>query len=204
MIKYLEATPYITKDDIDSPILASTNLITVLGSLGFQEASVLSPTSVATGQGHDVCCLLNWLCDTILKRKKSIQKPTYILWTNDDEYSEDIAQDESLCEDSEEVSEEEKNVVSRTLVTSTLEDHEEQIMMTTTDSMEWQLECERLAGALKKVNHLPCAPTSDWDIHLDNLRQHRTTLVPHERDKGIPSIVVATVSFQLKNIIKVS
>nr|XP_061835141.1 intraflagellar transport protein 57 homolog isoform X3 [Nerophis lumbriciformis] len=165
----------------DEPTAIVSNILAELRS--FQELKVdFPPSKLKSGSGEHVCFVLDRLADEALRRRGfSFKRPNY---------PTENAEEESMMEDDtelafnkveemmEEPDEDEVNLVdlealtlqsSRTEAAAALA-KPDNILQSTVDAAEWNLEVERVLPLLKVTIR---TDNKDWRIHVDQMHQHQ-------------------------------
>ncbi|XP_061776676.1 intraflagellar transport protein 57 homolog isoform X2 [Nerophis ophidion] len=164
----------------DEPIAIVSNILAELRS--FELKVDFPPSKLKSGSGEHVCFVLDRLADEALRRRGfSFKRPIY---------PTEIGEEESMMEDDteltfnkveemmEEPDEDEVNLVdlealtlqsSRTEAAAALA-KPDNILQSTVDAAEWNLEVERVLPLLKVTIR---TDNKDWRIHVDQMHQHQ-------------------------------
>ncbi|XP_061835140.1 intraflagellar transport protein 57 homolog isoform X4 [Nerophis lumbriciformis] len=164
----------------DEPTAIVSNILAELRS--FELKVDFPPSKLKSGSGEHVCFVLDRLADEALRRRGfSFKRPNY---------PTENAEEESMMEDDtelafnkveemmEEPDEDEVNLVdlealtlqsSRTEAAAALA-KPDNILQSTVDAAEWNLEVERVLPLLKVTIR---TDNKDWRIHVDQMHQHQ-------------------------------
>ncbi|KAG8013768.1 Intraflagellar transport protein 57-like protein [Nibea albiflora] len=172
--------PFTEPQEYDEPNATVSNILAELRAFGVKVD--FPPSKLKSGSGEHVCFVLDRLAEEVLKRRGfSFKRPTYPTETTEEEsVVEDNAEltlskvEEEMIE---EPDEEEENVMDLEALKlrTTHADAEpsskpDEILESTVDAAEWNLEVERVLPQLKVTIR---TDNKDWRIHVDQMHQHR-------------------------------
>lgn len=172
--------PFTEPQEYDEPNATVSNILAELRAFGVKVD--FPPSKLKSGSGEYVCFVLDRLAEEALrKRGFSFKRPNYPTETTEEEsvIEDDAELTLSKVEEEmiEEPDDEEENVMDlealklRTTHTeaepSTKPD---EILESTVDVAEWNLEVERVLPQLKVTIR---TDNKDWRIHVDQMHQHR-------------------------------
>lgn len=172
--------PFTEPQEYDEPNATVSNILAELRAFGVKVD--FPPSKLKSGSGEYVCFVLDRLAEEALrKRGFSFKRPNYPTETTEEEsvIEDDAELTLSKVEEEmiEEPDDEEENVMDlealklRTTHTeaepSTKPD---EILESTVDAAEWNLEVERVLPQLKVTIR---TDNKDWRIHVDQMHQHR-------------------------------
>ncbi|XP_041658397.1 intraflagellar transport protein 57 homolog [Cheilinus undulatus] len=175
--------------EYDEPNATVSNILAELRAFGVKVD--FPPSKLKSGSGEYICFVLDQLADKALsKRGFSFKKPIYPTESTEEEsVMEDDAEltlskvEEEMVE---EPDEEEENVVDlealklRTTHTETeTSSKPDEILESTVDAAEWNLELERVVPQLKVTFR---TDNKDWRIHVDQMHQHRDAIKSSLKD----------------------
>ena len=149
------------------PTTISTNLLSILENMGFEEANEIQPFKLKNGNGLEVCLILDFLLKKIFSFKKilNFKKPVFPKMeeeidngNNLDELEEEEGIDIEESVDFEEDEDLAKQISSK-----------KEIIETNADESEWFRECERVSNRIKidKIND-----QNEWRMHIDVLKNY--------------------------------
>ncbi|XP_035525993.1 intraflagellar transport protein 57 homolog [Morone saxatilis] len=172
--------PFTEPQEYDEPNATVSNVLAELRAFGVKVD--FPPSKLKSGSGEHVCFVLDRLAEEALKRRGfSFRRPNY---------PTESAEEESVIEDDaeltlskveeemiEEPDDEEENVMDlealklRTTHTEAEPSSKpDEILESTVDAAEWNLEVERVLPQLKVTIR---TDNKDWRIHVDQMHQHR-------------------------------
>lgn len=166
--------------EYDEPNATVSNILAELRAFGAKVD--FPPSKLKSGSGEYVCLVLDRLAEEALKKRGfSFKRPTYPTENTEEEsvIEDDAELTLSRVEDEmvEEPEDEEEDVMDlETLkMRSTHADIEsslkpEEILESTVDAAEWNLEVERVLPQLKVTIR---TDNKDWRIHVDQMHQHQ-------------------------------
>uniref|UniRef100_UPI0037E7C9D6 intraflagellar transport protein 57 homolog n=1 Tax=Semicossyphus pulcher TaxID=241346 RepID=UPI0037E7C9D6 len=172
--------PFTEPQEYEEPNAMVSNILAELRAFGGKVD--FPPSKLKSGSGEYVCLVLDRLADEALRRKGfSYRRPNYPTETTEEEsvIEDDAELTLSRLEEEmiEEPDEEEENVMDletlklRTTHTETdASSKPEEILESTVDAAEWNLEVERVLPQLKVTIR---TDNKDWRIHVDQMHQHR-------------------------------
>ncbi|XP_076602186.1 intraflagellar transport protein 57 homolog [Chaetodon auriga] len=173
--------PFAEPQEYDEPNATVSNILAELRAFGVKVD--FPPSKLKSGSGEHVCFVLDRLAEEALKRRGfSFRRPNYPTETTEEEsVIEDDAEltlsrvEEEMIEEPDE--EEEENVMDlEALKLRTAHSEAEpsskpdEILESTVDAAEWNLEVERVLPQLKVTIR---TDNKDWRIHVDQMHQHR-------------------------------
>ncbi|NWH77807.1 IFT57 protein, partial [Piaya cayana] len=167
--------------EYDDPNAIISNVLSELRSFG--RPVDFPPSKLKAGYGEQVCYVLDCLAEEALKNSGfSWKRPVYP--TEEREEEEEITEDDAelmlnkLEEDIvEEESDNEENFIDLNVLKAQTyrsdfneSAKQEEILQSTTDAAEWNLEVERVLPQLKVTIR---TDNKDWRIHLGQMHQHK-------------------------------
>ncbi|KAK6491797.1 intraflagellar transport protein 57-like protein isoform X1 [Huso huso] len=172
--------PFEQPQEYDDPNATVSNILTELRTLGGQVD--FPPSKLKAGYGEHVCYVLDRLAEEVLKQTQfNWNKPNYpteeleesSVMEDDSELTLNKMQEEMIEEpdDYEEHLMDLEALKAQTNTTETSESSKpDEILESTTDAAEWNLEVERVLPLLKVTIR---TDNKDWRIHLDQMHQHK-------------------------------
>ncbi|XP_074544342.1 intraflagellar transport protein 57 homolog isoform X2 [Halichoeres trimaculatus] len=171
--------PFTEPQEYDEPNATVSNILAELRAFGVKVD--FPPSKLKSGSGEHVCFVLNRLAEVALKRKGfTYKRPVYPKETTEEESVMEDDAELTLSRVEEEMiepDEEEENVMDlealklRTTQTETdASSKPDEILESTVDAAEWNLEVERVLPQLKVTIR---TDNKDWRIHVDQMHQHR-------------------------------
>ncbi|XP_022617547.1 intraflagellar transport protein 57 homolog isoform X2 [Seriola dumerili] len=172
--------PFTEPQEYDEPNATVSNILAELRAFGVKVD--FPPSKLKSGSGEYVCLVLDRLAEEALRRKGfSFRRPKYPTETTEEEsvIEDDAELTLSKVEEEmiEEPDEEEENVMDlealklRTTHTEAEPSSKpDEILESTVDAAEWNLEVERVLPQLKVTIR---TDNKDWRIHVDQMHQHR-------------------------------
>ncbi|XP_019381323.1 PREDICTED: intraflagellar transport protein 57 homolog [Gavialis gangeticus] len=172
--------PFEQPQEYDDPNATISSILSALRSFG--RSVDFPPSKLKAGSGEQACYVLDCLAEEALKYTGfSWKRPAYPMEELEEEA---IAEDDAeltlnkLEEDiAEEESDGEENFIDLiALKTQTYKSDmnnstkQEEILESTTDAAEWNLEVERVLPQLKVTIR---TDNKDWRIHIDQMHQHK-------------------------------
>uniref|UniRef100_A0A8B9D3E0 Intraflagellar transport protein 57 homolog n=1 Tax=Anser cygnoides TaxID=8845 RepID=A0A8B9D3E0_ANSCY len=172
--------PFEQPQEYDDPNAVISNILSELRSFG--RPVDFPPSKLKAGYGEQACYVLDCLADEALKYSGfSWKRPVY---PTEELEEEEITEDDAeltLNKLEEDVVEEESdneenfidlNVLKAQTYRSDMNDStkQEEILQSTTDAAEWNLEVERVLPQLKVTVR---TDNKDWRIHVDQMHQHK-------------------------------
>ncbi|XP_015486427.1 intraflagellar transport protein 57 homolog [Parus major] len=172
--------PFEQPQECDDPNAVISNVLSELRSFG--RSVDFPPSKLKTGCGEQVCYVLDCLAEEALKHTGfTWKRPVY---PTEEPEEEEITEDDAeltLNKLEEDVAEEESdneedyidlNVLKAQTYRSNMSDttKQEEILQSTTDAAEWNLEVERVLPQLKVIVR---TDNKDWRIHVDQMHQHK-------------------------------
>ncbi|XP_042722747.1 intraflagellar transport protein 57 homolog [Lagopus leucura] len=166
--------------EYDDPNAIISKILSELRSFG--KPVDFPPSKLKSGYGEQACYVLDCLAEEALKYSGfSWKRPVY---PTDELEEEEITEDDmelTLNKLEEDVAEEESdneenfidlNVLKAQTYRSDVKDStkQEEILLSTTDAAEWNLEVERVLPQLKVTVR---TDNKDWRIHVDQMHQHK-------------------------------
>ncbi|XP_013877471.1 intraflagellar transport protein 57 homolog [Austrofundulus limnaeus] len=169
--------PFVEPQEYDEPNATVSNILSELRAFGVKVD--FPPSKLKSGSGEHVCFVLDRLAEEALKRRGfTFRRPTYPTETTEEEsVVEDDAEltlsrvEEDMMEEADD--EEETAVDLEALKLRTEPEpssRPEEILESRVDSVEWNLEVERVLPQLKVTIR---TDNKDWRVHLDQMHQHR-------------------------------
>ncbi|XP_057712649.1 intraflagellar transport protein 57 homolog [Corythoichthys intestinalis] len=165
----------------DEPTATVSNILAELRALGVKVD--FPPSKLKSGSGEHVCFVLNTLAEHALKRRGfSFKRPNYPSESAEeesmmDEHAELALDNQDEAHLQEDDDEDEENLVD--LEALTLQSHlkeaamtskPEEILRSTVDAAQWNLEVERVLPLLKVTVR---TDNKDWRVHVDQMHQHQ-------------------------------
>ncbi|CAK6980343.1 intraflagellar transport protein 57 homolog isoform X2 [Scomber scombrus] len=172
--------PFSEPQEYDEPNATVSNILAELRAFGVKVD--FAPSKLKSGCGEHVCFVLDRLAEEALKRRGfSFRRPTYPTESTEEESMMEDDAELTLSKVEEEMIEEpdddEENVMDlealklRTSHTETDPSTKpDEIMESTVDAAEWNLEVERVLPQLKVTIR---TDNKDWRVHVDQMHQHR-------------------------------
>ncbi|XP_034463037.1 intraflagellar transport protein 57 homolog [Hippoglossus hippoglossus] len=171
--------PFTEPQEYDEPNATVSNILAELRAFGVKVD--FPPSKLKSGSGEFVCFVLDRLAEEALRRKGfSFKKPTYPTEATEEEsvMEDDAELTLSKVEEMiEEPDDDEENMMDlealklRTTHTEAeLSSKPDEILESTVDAAEWNLEVERVLPQLKVTVR---TDNKDWRIHVDQMHQHR-------------------------------
>ncbi|XP_068124564.1 intraflagellar transport protein 57 homolog isoform X2 [Hyperolius riggenbachi] len=167
--------------EYDDPNATISKILTELRSFG--GTADFPPSKLKAGYGEQVCYVLDFLSEEVLKHASfNWKKPTYPSEKTDEEvvleddaeltlnkFEEEIVEEESDNDDEHLMDLTALKTQSNTLSLGETSKPEE-ILESKTDATEWYLEVERVLPQLKVTVR---ADNKDWRVHVDQMHQHK-------------------------------
>ncbi|XP_077470878.1 intraflagellar transport protein 57 homolog [Stigmatopora argus] len=166
----------------DEPAATVSNILAELRALGVKVD--FPPSKLKSGAGEQVCFVLNALAEHALKRRGfSFKRPKYPSESAEEESvmeePAELALDnqDNMLEEDHDDDEDEENLVD--LEALTLQSHlkeaattskPEEILRSTVDTAQWNLEVERVLPLLKVTVR---TDNKDWRVHVDQMHLHQ-------------------------------
>ncbi|XP_068582316.1 intraflagellar transport protein 57 homolog isoform X2 [Cebidichthys violaceus] len=171
--------PFTEPQEYDEPNATVSNILAELRAFGVKVD--FPPSKLKSGSGEHVCLVLDRLAEEALRRKGfSFRRPNYPTETTEEESVMEDDAELTLSKVEEEMIEpddEEENVMDlealklRTTHTEAEPSSKpDDILESTVDASEWNLEVERVLPQLKVTIR---TDNKDWRIHVDQMHQHR-------------------------------
>ncbi|XP_051234135.1 intraflagellar transport protein 57 homolog [Dicentrarchus labrax] len=172
--------PFTEPQEYDEPNATVSNVLAELRAFGVKVD--FPPSKLKSGSGEHVCFVLDRLAEEALRRRGfSFRRPNYPTETAEEEsvIEDDAELTLSKVEEEmiEEPDDEEENVMDlealklRTTHTEAEPSSKpDEILESTVDAAEWNLEVERVLPQLKVTIR---TDNKDWRIHVDQMHQHR-------------------------------
>ncbi|XP_033505404.1 intraflagellar transport protein 57 homolog [Epinephelus lanceolatus] len=172
--------PFTEPQEYDEPNATVSNILAELRAFGVKVD--FPPSKLKSGSGEYVCFVLDRLAEEALRRRGfSFKRPNYPTETTEEEsvIEDDAELTLSKVEEEmiEEPDDEEENVMDlealklRTTHTEAEPSSKpDEILESTVDVAEWNLEVERVLPQLKVTIR---TDNKDWRIHVDQMHQHR-------------------------------
>ncbi|KAL7387048.1 hypothetical protein ABVT39_017519 [Epinephelus coioides] len=172
--------PFTEPQEYDEPNATVSNILAELRAFGVKVD--FPPSKLKSGSGEYVCFVLDRLAEEALRRRGfSFKRPNYPTETTEEEsvIEDDAELTLSKVEEEmiEEPDDEEENVMDlealklRTTHTEAEPSSKpDEILESTVDAAEWNLEVERVLPQLKVTIR---TDNKDWRIHVDQMHQHR-------------------------------
>ncbi|XP_026169544.1 intraflagellar transport protein 57 homolog [Mastacembelus armatus] len=175
----LAGRPFTEPQEYDEPNATVSNILAELRAFGVKVD--FPPSKLKSGSGEYVCLVLDRLAEEALKRRSfSFRRPNYPTETTEEESVTEDDAELTLSKVEEEMIEEpddEENVMDlETLKLRTTHTEAErsskpdEILESTVDATEWNLEVERVLPQLKVTIR---TDNKDWRVHVDQMHQHR-------------------------------
>ncbi|CAN9503046.1 unnamed protein product [Ophioblennius macclurei] len=176
----LAGKPFTEPQEYDEPNATVSNILAELRSFGVKVD--FPPSKLKSGSGEYVCFVLDRLADEALRKTGfTFKRPKYPTENTEEEtVMEDDAEltlskvEEEMIE---EADDEEENLMDlkalqlRTTHTEVeLSSKPDEILESTVNAEEWNLEVERVLPQLKVTIR---TDNKDWRIHVDQMHQHR-------------------------------
>ncbi|XP_028283193.1 intraflagellar transport protein 57 homolog [Parambassis ranga] len=172
--------PFTEPQESDEPNATVSNILAELRAFGVKVD--FPPSKLKSGSGEHVCFVLDRLAEEALKRRGfTFRRPTYP--AENTEVESVIEDDAELTlskveeEMVEEADEEEEDVVDlealklrNTHTEAESSSKPDEILESTVDAAEWNLEVERVLPQLKVTIR---TDNKDWRIHVDQMHQYR-------------------------------
>ncbi|XP_039978984.1 intraflagellar transport protein 57 homolog [Xiphias gladius] len=171
--------PFAEPQEYDEPNATVSNILAELRAFGAKVD--FPPSKLKSGSGEYVCLVLDRLAEEALRRRGfSFRRPNYPTETTEEESLIEDDAELTLSKVEEEMIEEpdeEENVMDlealklRTAHTEAEPSSKpDDILESTVDAAEWNLEVERVLPQLKVTIR---TDNKDWRIHVDQMHQHR-------------------------------
>uniref|UniRef100_A0A3Q1IM59 Intraflagellar transport protein 57 homolog n=1 Tax=Anabas testudineus TaxID=64144 RepID=A0A3Q1IM59_ANATE len=171
--------PFTEPQEYDEPNATVSNILAELRAFGVKVD--FPPSKLKSGSGEYVCLVLDRLAEEALKKRGfSFRRPNYPTETTEEEsVIEDDAEltlrkvEEELIEpddDVENVLDLEALRLRTTHSEAELSSKPDEILESTVDAAEWNLELEKVLPQLKVTIR---TDNKDWRIHVDQMHQHR-------------------------------
>ncbi|XP_049930458.1 intraflagellar transport protein 57 homolog isoform X1 [Epinephelus moara] len=172
--------PFTEPQEYDEPNATVSNILAELRAFGVKVD--FPPSKLKSGSGEYVCFVLDRLAEEALRRRGfSFKRPNYPTETTEEEsvIEDDAELTLSKVEEEmiEEPDDEEENVMDlealklRTTHTEAEPSSKpDEILESTVDAAEWNLEVERVLPQLKVTIR---TDNKDWRVHVDQMHQHR-------------------------------
>ncbi|XP_053185489.1 intraflagellar transport protein 57 homolog isoform X2 [Scomber japonicus] len=172
--------PFSDPQEYDEPNATVSNILSELRAFGVKVD--FAPSKLKSGCGEHVCFVLDRLAEEALKRRGfSFRRPIYPPESTEDEsMMEDDAEltlskvEEEMIEEPDDDEENVMDLEALKLRTSQSEidpsTKPDEIMESTVDAAEWNLEVERVLPQLKVTIR---TDNKDWRVHVDQMHQHR-------------------------------
>ncbi|KFO73406.1 Intraflagellar transport protein 57, partial [Cuculus canorus] len=165
--------------EYDDPNAIISNVLSELRSFG--RPVDFPPSKLKAGYGEQACYVLDCLAEEALKNTvSSWKRPVYPTEEREEEIIEDDAElmlnkmEENVVVEESDNEENfiDLNVLKAQTYRSDLNEsaRQEEILQSTTDAAEWNLEVERVLPQLKVTIK---TDNKDWRIHLDQMHQHK-------------------------------
>uniref|UniRef100_A0A3Q3WC67 Intraflagellar transport protein 57 homolog n=1 Tax=Mola mola TaxID=94237 RepID=A0A3Q3WC67_MOLML len=171
--------PFTEPQERDEPNATVANILAELRAFGVKVD--FPPSKLKSGSGEHVCFVLDRLAEEALRKKGfSFRRPNYPTETTEEESVIEDNAELTLSKVEEELivgPEDEENVMDlealklRTTHTETESSSKlDDILESSVDAAEWNLEVERVLPQLKVTVR---TDNKDWRIHVDQMHQHR-------------------------------
>ncbi|XP_027144068.1 intraflagellar transport protein 57 homolog isoform X1 [Larimichthys crocea] len=172
--------PFTEPQEYDEPNATVSNILSELRAFGVKVD--FPPSKLKSGSGEHVCFVLDRLAEEALKRRGfSFKRPNYPTETTEEESVVEDNAELTLSKVEEEMIEEpdedEENVMDlealklrSTHTEAEASSKPDEILESTVDAAEWNLEVERVLPQLKVTIR---TDNKDWRIHVDQMHQHR-------------------------------
>lgn len=172
--------PFTEPQEYDEPNATVSNILAELRAFGVKVD--FPPSKLKSGSGEYVCFVLDRLAEEALRRRGFTFRKT--------NYPSENTEEESVVEDDAELTlskveeelidegdEEEENVMDlealklrSTHTEAEMSSKPDEILESTVDATEWNLEVERVLPQLKVTIR---TDNKDWRVHVDQMHQHR-------------------------------
>ncbi|XP_074157218.1 intraflagellar transport protein 57 homolog isoform X2 [Sminthopsis crassicaudata] len=175
--------PFEQPQEYDDPNATISNILSELRSFG--RSADFPPSKLKSGHGEHVCYVLDCLAEEALKYVGfSWKRPVYPVEELEEETVPEDDAELTVNKVEEEIVEEEtdneENFIDLNVLkaqTYRLDMNEsakqEDILESTTDAAEWNLEVERVLPQLKVTIR---TDNKDWRIHVDQMHQHKSEI----------------------------
>ncbi|XP_038277306.1 intraflagellar transport protein 57 homolog isoform X6 [Dermochelys coriacea] len=172
--------PFEQPQEYDDPNATISNILSELRSFG--RSVDFPPSKLKAGYGEQACYVLDCLAEEALKHTDfSWKRPAYPTEELEEEAITEDDAELTLNKLEEEIDEEETdneenfidlNVLKAQTYRSDMNEStkQEEILESTTDAAEWNLEVERVLPQLKVTIR---TDNKDWRIHIDQMHQHK-------------------------------
>ncbi|CAM4440373.1 unnamed protein product [Caretta caretta] len=172
--------PFEQPQEYDDPNATISNILSELRSFG--RSVDFPPSKLKAGYGEQACYVLDCLAEEALKHTDfSWKRPAYPTEELEEEAITEDDAELTLNKLEEEIEEEETdneenfidlNVLKAQTYRSDMNEStkQEEILESTTDAAEWNLEVERVLPQLKVTIR---TDNKDWRIHIDQMHQHK-------------------------------
>lgn len=189
--------PFTEPQEYDEPNATVSNILAELRAFGVKVD--FPPSKLKSGSGEHVCFVLDRLAAEALKRRHfSFRRPNYPTETTEEEsvIEDDAELTLSKVEEEmiEEPDDEEENVMDlealklRTTHTEAEPSSKpDEILESTVDAAEWNLEVERVLPQLKVTIR---TDNKDWRIHVDQMHQHRDGIKSSLKEAKVRSLTL--------------
>uniref|UniRef100_A0A3Q1CCP0 Intraflagellar transport protein 57 homolog n=1 Tax=Amphiprion ocellaris TaxID=80972 RepID=A0A3Q1CCP0_AMPOC len=171
--------PFTEPQEYDEPNATVSNILAELRAFGVKVD--FPPSKLKTGSGEYVCFVLDRLAEEALKRRGfTFRRPNY---PSENTEEESVIEDDAeltlskVEEEMIEPDDEEENVMDlealklrTTHIEAEPSSKPDEILESTVDAAEWNLEVERVLPQLKVTIR---TDNKDWRIHVDQMHQHR-------------------------------
>ncbi|KAH0624972.1 hypothetical protein JD844_032935 [Phrynosoma platyrhinos] len=154
--------PFEQPQEYDDPNATISNILSELRSFG--RSVDFPPSKLKAGYGEQACYVLDCLAEQALKFTSFAWKSLHVLLNN------------ILYLFKEEETDSEENYIdlnvlkAQTYKSDMIESKQEEILESTVDAAEWNLEVERVLPQLKVTIR---TDNKDWRIHVDQMHQHQ-------------------------------
>ncbi|XP_048349116.1 intraflagellar transport protein 57 homolog isoform X2 [Sphaerodactylus townsendi] len=171
--------PFEQPQEYDDPNATISSILSELRSFG--RSVDFPPSKLKAGYGEQACYVLDCLAEEALKRTSyNWRRPIYPTEELEEEAITEDDAELTLNKVEEEIAEEETdnednyidlNVLkAQTYKSDMNESKQEEILESTVDAAEWNLEVERVLPQLKVTIR---TDNKDWRIHVDQMHQHK-------------------------------
>ncbi|KAL8190781.1 UNVERIFIED_CONTAM: Intraflagellar transport protein 57 [Gekko kuhli] len=171
--------PFEQPQEYDDPNATISNILSELRSFG--RSVDFPPSKLKAGYGEQACYVLDCLAEEALKHTSyNWKRPVYPTEELEEEAITEDDAELTLNKVEEEIAEEETdnednyidlNVLkAQTYKSDMNESKQEEILESTVDAAEWNLEVERVLPQLKVTIR---TDNKDWRIHVDQMHQHK-------------------------------
>ncbi|KAI3374135.1 hypothetical protein L3Q82_005993 [Scortum barcoo] len=172
--------PFAEPQEYDEPNATVSNILAELRAFGVKVD--FPPSKLKSGSGEHVCFVLDRLAEEALRRRGfSFKRPNYPTETTEEEsVMEDDAEltlskvEEKMIDEPDNEEETVMDLEALKLRTTHTEaepsSKPDEILESTVDAAEWNLELERVLPQLKVTIR---TDNNDWRIHVDQMHQHR-------------------------------